>query len=85
MEEVVGSNPTRSTNFLNNLYRASVRSSGICAMVCVITRCFGAQCEGFHCIPLRFHPDVAVPFQHATADVPAIAMIVESDAPFSAS
>jgi len=38
-------------------------------MVCVITRCFGAHSKGFHRCPLRFHPHVAVPLQHATAHV----------------
>src|SRR5271156_1073745 len=69
MEEVVGSIPTRSTNSLNNLVGASARDRGVCVMVCVITRRSGAHGKGFHCCPLRFHPHVAVPLQHATADV----------------
>ena len=43
MEEVVGSIPTRSTNLLNKLDRASARRGGFCVMVCVITRRFGAM------------------------------------------
>ena len=65
MEEVVGSIPTRSTNSLNNLDGASPRDRCVCVMVCVITRRFGAHSQGFHRCPLRFHPHVAVPFQHA--------------------
>ena len=38
-------------------------------MVCVITRRFGAHSKGFHRCPLRFHPHMAVSFQHATANV----------------
>jgi hypothetical protein len=69
MEEVVGSIPTRSTKSLNNLDGASARKPGVCVMVCVITRRSGAHGKGFHRYPLRFHPHVAVPLQHATADV----------------
>jgi hypothetical protein len=69
MEEVVGSIPTRSTKSLYNLDRAHGRIDGVCVMVCVITRRFGAQSKGFHRCSLRFHPHVAVPLQHATAHV----------------
>jgi hypothetical protein len=69
MEEVVGSIPTRSTNSLNKLDGASARNRGVCVMVCVITRRLGAHSKGFHRSTLRFHPHVAVPLQHATADV----------------
>jgi hypothetical protein len=71
MEEVVGSIPTRSTNSLNNLDGASARNHGVCVMLCVITRRSSAHGKGFHRCPLRFHPHVAVPLQHATADVPS--------------
>ena len=69
MEEVVGSIPTRSTISLNNLDGASARSLGVCVMLCVITRRFGADSKGFHRRSLRFHPNMAVAFQHASADV----------------
>jgi hypothetical protein len=69
MEEVVGSIPTRSTKSLNKLDGASSRRSGFCVVVCVITRRFGARSEHFHCVPLRFHSDVTIPLQHATADM----------------
>jgi hypothetical protein len=38
-------------------------------MVCVITGRLGAYSKGFHRCPLRFHPHVAVPFQHPATDV----------------
>ena len=69
MEEVVGSIPTRSTNSLNNLDGASARNHGVCVMVCVITRRSSAHSKGFHRCPFRFHAHMAVPLQHATADV----------------
>jgi hypothetical protein len=69
MEEVVGSIPTRSTNSLRSLDRASARNPRFCVMVCVITRRSGAHRKGFHRCPLPFHPHVAIPFQHATAAV----------------
>ncbi len=46
MEEVVGSIPTRSTKSLNKLDRASAHTMGVCVMVCVITRRFGAMGKG---------------------------------------
>jgi hypothetical protein len=69
MEEVVGSIPTRSTKSPNNLDGKSPYSNGVCVMVYVITRRFGAQRKGFHRCALRFHADVAVPLQHSTAHV----------------
>ena len=69
-DQVVGSIPTRSTNSPNNLDGASARRLSICVMVRVITRRSGTCGEGFHRVSLRFHPHVAVPFQHASADVP---------------
>jgi hypothetical protein len=36
---------------------------------CVITRRFGACGEGFHCIALGFHPNVAVSLKHPSADM----------------
>jgi hypothetical protein len=69
MEEVVGSIPTRSTNSLNNLDRASALSDGVCVVVCVVTLRSGAHSKGFHRVALGFHGHVAVPLQHATADV----------------
>ena len=54
MEEVVGSNPTRSTKFLNYLNRPSARRYDICVMSCVITRRFGAYRKGFHRASLGF-------------------------------
>src|SRR5271167_1838406 len=69
MEEVVGSIPTRSTRFLNDLDRARAHCRDICVVVCVVTRRSGARGKGFHCIALRFHTHVAVPLQHAPADV----------------
>ena len=69
MEEVVGSIPTRSTKSLNKLDGTNVHGVGVCVMVCVITRRFGAHSERFKRCTLRFHPHVAVPFKHATADV----------------
>ena len=67
MEEVVGSNPTRSTIFPNNLDRASPHDHDVCVTACVITCCFGTHSKGLHCRPLRFHPHMAIPLQHATA------------------
>src|SRR5215470_12189680 len=69
MEEVVGSIPTRSTKSLNNLNDLGSHRNVICAMVCVITRFFGAHGEGFHGIAFRFHPHVTVTLQHATTNV----------------
>ena len=70
-DQVVGSIPTRPTNSPNNLDGASARRLSICVMVCVITRRSGTRRgKGFHRVSLRFHPHVAVPFQHASADVP---------------
>src|ERR1700719_361492 len=69
MEEVVGSIPTRSTNSLNNLDGASARNGSDCVMSCVIPRRFGAHSKGFHRCTLRFHPYMAVAFQHATTHV----------------
>ena len=69
MEEVVGSIPTRSTIPLNKLDGTSAYGRGICVVVRVITRRFGAHGEGFHGFPFRFHPHVAVALQHAPADV----------------
>ena len=69
MEEVVGSIPTRSTNSLNSLDRANCHSGEICVLVCVITGRFGAQGKVFHRLPLRFHPHLAIPFQHARIPV----------------
>jgi hypothetical protein len=60
MEEVVGSIPTRSTKSQNNLDRTSASSDGVCVVVCVITRRFGAHSESFHRIALGFHTHVAV-------------------------
>jgi hypothetical protein len=54
-------------------------------MVCVITRHFAAIGKGFHRCALGFHADVAVPLQHPRLTCPAIAMMVESAAPLSAS
>ena len=48
MEEVVGSIPTRSTRFLNNLDGLVRHSDDICVVSCVVTRTFGARGEGFH-------------------------------------
>jgi hypothetical protein len=70
MEEVVGSIPTRSTKSLNNLDGQLAERRDVCVVSCVITRRFGACSKGFHGIPLRFHPNVTVARQHATADVP---------------
>jgi hypothetical protein len=69
MEEVVGSIPTRSTKSLNNLDRAGALSDAVCVAVCVVTLRSGAHREGFHRVPLSFHTHVAVPLQHATADM----------------
>ena len=69
MEEVVGSIPTRSTKSPNNLDGANACSDGVCVVVCVITRRSGAYSESFHSGALGFHAHVAVPLQHATADV----------------
>src|ERR1700693_40154 len=69
MEEVVGSIPTRSTKSLNSLDRASACGHDVCVVVCVIPCRFGAYGEGFHRIARRFHPHVAVPLQHPSADV----------------
>jgi hypothetical protein len=55
MEEVVGSIPTRSTIFFNDLDRASAGGRDMCVMVCVITRRSGACSKGFHRVALRFH------------------------------
>ena len=38
MEEVVGSIPTRSTNSLSKLDRASAHTVGVCIVGCVVTR-----------------------------------------------
>ena len=46
MEEVVGSIPTRSTKFPNNLANAILPGGEICVMVCVITRHCAAIGEG---------------------------------------
>src|SRR5215467_12127171 len=70
MEEVVGSIPTRSTNFLNKLGAVSRQGKLVCVMVCVITGGFGAHSKHFHRCSLRFHSHVAVSLQHAMADVP---------------
>jgi hypothetical protein len=43
MEEVVGSIPTRSTNFLNNLDGAMCFGCRICDVLCVIT-CRSCAC-----------------------------------------
>jgi hypothetical protein len=69
MEEVVGSIPTRSTKSLNNLDGASASRYSFCVMVCVITCRFSAYGKGFHRIPLRFHPHMAIAFQHPAANV----------------
>ena len=69
MEEVVGSIPTRSTKSPNNLDGTNAYRDGVCVMVCVITRRFGACGKGFHRVALRFHANVAVPLQHPSADV----------------
>lgn len=45
-------------------------------MVCVITPGFGAQSKGYHRRSFRFHRHMAVPFQHATADVSAMRPMV---------
>jgi len=42
MEEVVGSNPTRSTKSLNNLDGTSSHNARICVVTCVVTLCSGA-------------------------------------------
>src|ERR1022692_5102578 len=70
MEEVAGSIPARSTKSLNSLDRTSARNHGVCVMVCVITCRFGACGKGFHRVALRFHPNVTLPLQHPSADVP---------------
>ena len=70
MEEVDGSSPFGPTIFFNKLGTVGGDSCEICVIVCVITRLFGARGECFKGCPLRFHSDVAVPFQHASADVP---------------
>jgi hypothetical protein len=56
-------------NSLNRLDRATARNYRVCVMVCVITLISGTRGEAFHRRALRFHADVAVPFQHALADV----------------
>src|SRR5215470_17150084 len=69
MEEVVGSIPTRSTNFLNNLDGLVGQSHDICVVSCVVTRPFGACGQGFHRLALGFHSDVTISLQHPFADV----------------
>ena len=86
MEEVVGSIPTRSTNSLTNLGKAGALSDGVCVMVCVITRGSGAHGKGFISVRFAWLPyarDCSVPARRLTC--PAIAMMVESEVPFSAS
>ena len=85
MEEVVGSIPTRSTNQSNNLDRASARRLGVCVMVCVITHHSGAF--GRASIALRLASMRTWLYRSSILRLtcPAIAMIVESAAPLSAS
>src|SRR5215813_5242871 len=70
MEEVVGSIPTRSTKFLNNLDGLVGQSHDNCVVSCVITCPFGACSEGFERPALGIHTNVAVPLQHPFADMP---------------
>ena len=85
MEEVVGSIPTRSTNRSNNLDRASVHRQSVCVMVCVITYHFAAF--GRASIALRLASMRTWLYRSSIFRLtcPAIAMMVESDAPLSAS
>ena len=70
MEEVVGSIPTRSTKYHNNLNGARLVEFAICVVVCDVTRQSCACRKRFHGRALGFHADMAIPLQHASADVP---------------
>jgi len=57
----------------------------MCVVSCVVTRRFGACCERFYRISFGFHPHWLYRSNMRRLTCPAIAMIVESDVPFSAS
>ena len=78
IEEVVGSNPIGSTNFLNHLRLLRRLCKRICAMVCAITafRTCSANCfrwlrrKCVESLPFSIHAHMGVMSQHLRRDVP---------------